>query len=314
MPTGRFDVARPYASEVVTVIRIEDLIFCELAGCDKSGRESASRWRDHALARQTLQRFARTVFQTDAFRRLVSHFGQSSLSRMSDDEVMDQIIDLLASDRLHVHVSPFGRGELPQGDELQEAMDEIVRRLDPKLRNIFLTRARAVVPQRDSNLVGAAAAIPIAVAVAVLLLFLIMTGVVLQNSQRKEYKEMAKEWDRRFQLLMQAIHDAPLDIAVQLAKIYTEMKRRGQEIGDSVKAKKDKCLESLDPAKKKQCERVLKILSDALKSLFERLLKRIGPLGGGFSEENLVKGIGSCIEALIEAAKAASDCTGCDMF
>lgn len=68
----------------------------------------------------------------------------------------------MSSGQLHVHVSPLGQGGLPQRNELQEAMDDIARRLNPKLRNIFLTRARALVSQSDSNLVGAAPAIPIA--------------------------------------------------------------------------------------------------------------------------------------------------------
>jgi hypothetical protein len=72
--------------------------------------KSVSFTGDSFHARQWLQSAKSDVFKMLAMRDLLlqEHFG-SDPARMSDDQVINQIAELLISDRLHIHVQPMER-------------------------------------------------------------------------------------------------------------------------------------------------------------------------------------------------------------
>jgi peptidoglycan hydrolase-like protein with peptidoglycan-binding domain len=177
---------------------------------------------------------------------------------------------------------------------------------DPNLRQAFMTRVQETIPPGKTNLLGAAQAVP--VVVIVILFFLLMMVVILQNSRREADRQLAREWDRRFQRLKESIRGKPVE--VQTAETLEEAKQRGKDVKKRVTEDRDKCLANLDPAKLAKCARVLKILADAIQSLLQKLITRTG---GGITPENLAKGIAFSIQAVFDAARAAAECTGCDI-
>jgi hypothetical protein len=79
--------------------------FCRERDC--RDRETVSRPRDRSSARQWLQQFETGVHKALAMRTLLWEEGSGwPLSRMSDEEIMNRIADLLVSGRLHIHVPP----------------------------------------------------------------------------------------------------------------------------------------------------------------------------------------------------------------
>ena len=74
-------------------------------------------------------------------------------------------------------------------------------------------------------------------------------------------------------------------------------------------SERDKCLGNLDPSKLSKCAGALKKLSEAIQSLAQKLGT---PPGGGIKPENLVKGIVFSVQRLMEIAREAAQCTGCD--
>jgi hypothetical protein len=79
--------------------------FCRKRDC--RDRETVSRLQDRSSARLWLQQFETGVHKAIAMRTLL--WQESSawpLSRMSDEEIVDRVADLLVSGRIHVHVQP----------------------------------------------------------------------------------------------------------------------------------------------------------------------------------------------------------------
>jgi peptidoglycan hydrolase-like protein with peptidoglycan-binding domain len=200
-------------------------------------------------------------------------------------------------------------GDAPSSEDIAEllnAMNSIASQLSPGQRQEFVTGAQALMPARNPNLLGAVQAVP--VVLVVLFFILLMMFVIARSSNREADQEMAREWARRFQRLKESIKDKPVE--VQTAETLKEAKQRGKDVADRIKADREKCLAQLDPAKLAECARVLKTLSDALQSLLQKL---ITPVGGGITPESLAKGIAFSIQAVFDAAKAVSKCTGCDI-
>ena len=77
---------------------------------DCRDRKSVSFAGDQFRARQWLQSSKSDVFKMLAMRDLLlqERIG-SDPARLSDDQVINQIAELLISDRLHIHVQPMGR-------------------------------------------------------------------------------------------------------------------------------------------------------------------------------------------------------------
>jgi hypothetical protein len=91
--------------KAITMLWLGRWEFCRERDC--RDRETVSRPRDHSSARQWLQQFETGVYKELAMRALL--WEESSawpLSRMSDEEIIDRIAELLVSGRLHVHVQP----------------------------------------------------------------------------------------------------------------------------------------------------------------------------------------------------------------
>jgi hypothetical protein len=190
---------------------------------------------------------------------------------------------------------------------LQKAMADIAYLLDdPAQQQYFLMQARALIPPRNPNLIGTT--LVEGGAVILLLIILLFMVLLLQSSHRKADQEMAKEWNRRFQRLKESIRGKPVE--VQTAETYEEAKQRGRDVAKRVREDLDKCLENLDPARAQKCAGVIKVLTTAIQSLLQKIITR---LGGGIKPENVAKGIAESIKAVFEAAKAVSECTGCDI-
>lgn len=80
--------------------------FCRNLDCHD--RKSIFRLRDRHAAREWLKRWKGDLFRMLDMRRVLSNERLSrDLSRISDDAVITQIADLMASGRLHLHVEPL---------------------------------------------------------------------------------------------------------------------------------------------------------------------------------------------------------------
>jgi uncharacterized protein YoxC len=211
--------------------------------------------------------------------------------------------DGIAGDRTFAKLQGGGGPPEPQVD-LQAVMLQIAGLLDPVQRPAFLGRAQSLVPR--SNTVGFVG--ELAPVVIIILFFIIMMMfVVAQNSTNPKTKEMGREWERRFNRLKEQIRGKPVE--VQTAETLQETKRMAKDVSDRATSEREKCLSRLDPAKLIKCERAIKILTDALQSLAQKI--RTGT-GGGITPESLVKGIGVSVQAVFAAARAFGECTGCD--
>lgn len=79
--------------------------FCRNLHCDDS--KPILRLRDRFAARAWLQRFKADLFRMIEMRRLLSEERMSrNLSRIPDGVVIEQVADLMAFGRLHVHIEP----------------------------------------------------------------------------------------------------------------------------------------------------------------------------------------------------------------
>ena len=195
-------------------------------------------------------------------------------------------------------------GVRPGGEiDLQAVMLEIANVLDPPLRPQFLVQAQALLANR--NLFGFSEAVPLVI--VVLFFIMLMMIVLMQNSANPANREMAKEWNRRVNNLKERIRGKPVE--VQTAESLEETKRMGQDVAQRAREEREKCLSNLDPTKLTKCSRQIKALSEAIQSLLQKMVTR---LGGGITPENLVKGIGNSARGVFEAARAMGECTGCD--
>jgi len=201
-----------------------------------------------------------------------------------------------------------GGGQSSQDSaELQKALDSIAKLLDPGERVEFLGQAQSLVASRNSNAFAGGVAIP--VVIVIMFLILVMMVVVAQQSNNKADREMAREWDRRFQRLKESIKGKPLE--VQVAETHAEAKQRGKDVTKRIQEDREKCLATLDPAALARCANVLRSLSQALQSLAQKIAKGSG--GRGTTPEGLALGIAESIKIVFQAAKAVAECTGCDI-
>lgn len=171
----------------------------------------------------------------------------------------------------------------------------------------FMVRVQKLTASQRPSVRGEVA-VPLPILIVIFFIFLLMMVIVLQSSHREADRKLAQEMDRRAQRLRELIKGKPL--AIQVAETLKEIKQRAKEIADRAKDNKDKCLANLTPEKEKECEKILKKLSEAIQSLLQKIRT---PVGGGITPEKLVEGIGFSITALLAAAKAASECTGCEI-
>ena len=74
---------------------------CERQACREQNRSSGP--RDRYSARISLLAFKTDALKMSGLRNLLSRWSSSQLFRMSDEEVIDQIAELWARGRLHVH-------------------------------------------------------------------------------------------------------------------------------------------------------------------------------------------------------------------
>jgi hypothetical protein len=200
-----------------------------------------------------------------------------------------------------------GGGSQSRDAELQSAMNAIANQLNFGQRQQFLVQARFLVPAGNPNLLGAVQALPIVL--IIMFFILIMMVVVVEQSNNKADKEMAREWNRRFERLKESIKGKPLE--VQTAETHQEAKQRGKDVTKRIQEDREKCLAQLDPAKLAKCGNVLRNLSQALQSLAQKIAKGSG--GRGTTPEGLALGIAESIKIVFEAAKAVAECTGCDI-
>ncbi len=212
--------------------------------------------------------------------------------------------DGIAGDRTFAKLQGGGGQPEPQVD-LQAVMLQIAGLLDPVQRPAFLGRAQALVPR--SNTVAFAGELAPAVIIVILFFIILMMIVLAQTSANPKTREMGKEWERRFNRLKEQIRGKPVE--VQTAETLQETKRMAKDVSDRATSEREKCLSRLDPAKLVKCERAIKILSDALQSLAQKI--RTGT-GGGITPDTLQKGIALSVQALFAAARAFGECTGCD--
>jgi hypothetical protein len=203
-----------------------------------------------------------------------------------------------------------GGGEPPDDvAELQNAMLIIANLLGPGQRQDFLIHAQAEAGPRNPNVLGAIQGAAPVVVVVVLFFLLLMMWVIVRSSPRKADQELAREWDRRLQRLKESIKDKPVE--VQTAETLEEAKRRAKDVVERVKADREKCLEKFGTGTPPPlCAKALKKLSEALQSLLQKQVTRVG---GGITPEKLAKGIGESIQAVFDAAKEVSDKCGCDI-
>jgi hypothetical protein len=99
---------RKMTRKAITMLWLGHWEFCGERDCPDV--ETVSRLEDRSSARQWLQQLETGAHKTLAMRALL--WQESSgwpLSRMSDEEIIDQIAELLVSGRLHVHVQPARR-------------------------------------------------------------------------------------------------------------------------------------------------------------------------------------------------------------
>jgi predicted negative regulator of RcsB-dependent stress response len=123
--------------------------------------------------------------------------------------------------------------------------------------------------------------------VIIMFFILVMMVVVVQQSNNKADREMAREWDRRFQRLKESIKGKPLE--VQTAETHQEAKQRGRTLLSAFKRTARSVLAQLDPARLAKCGNGLRNLSQALQSLAQKIAKGTG--GRGTSPEGLALGI-----------------------
>jgi hypothetical protein len=97
--------------------------FCRKREC--RDRESLSGLEDRIFARHWLQQFKTDARDMLAIRALLAQEGMArNLSQMPDDAVIDQLVELLASRRVHVHYQaayhPFRGGKKPLSSGVPE--------------------------------------------------------------------------------------------------------------------------------------------------------------------------------------------------
>lgn len=238
--------------------------------------------------------------------RVDGGFGQKTHTRVIEFQNDNRLKpDGLAGALTMARLQSGGGLSSQDSGELQRALDSITRLLDPRERVEFLGQSQSLVASR-SNILGAVA---IPVVIVILFLILLMMVIVAQQSPNRADREMAREWDRRFQRLKESIKGKPLE--VQIAETHEEAKQRGRDAIKRIQEDREKCLATLDPAKLAECGTVLRQLSQALQSLAQKIAKGSG--GRGTTPEGLALGIAESIKVVFQAAKAVAECTGCDI-
>ncbi|HLJ47395.1 MAG TPA: peptidoglycan-binding domain-containing protein [Bryobacteraceae bacterium] len=227
-------------------------------------------------------------------------------------------------------VGDFTWAKLRNGAEPGSALDiratmyAFARFLDPAIRPQFLRMAQEALStlyvtsptRQDIVPVGfvSGAKSPVIAAtlveqgIIIVLFFVIMMMIVLaQNSANPATRQMGEEWAKKFNRLKERIKDKPVE--TQTAETLQQTKRMAEDVKNRAISERDKCLSNLDPKKITDCAGVLKKLSEAIQSLIQKLNTGTG---GGITPENLVKGIAFSVQRLMEIAREAAQCTGCD--
>ena len=213
----------------------------------------------------------------------------------------DGIVGDLTSGKLRA------KGGAQPAINLSALMSQLAIPLQPKERAAFFSMAQPMTTDR------ALLANITLVEAAVVLIILALIAALLIASANKSSQEMGRELDKKVRRLRERLRDEPAQSSAISAASLQAAKETGRALAKRAQDERKRCFDKFTPQqlllKEQACKKFIAAVSAAIQSLSGKIDT---PLGGGITEESLIKGIMASAVALIAALRELGTCMGCD--